>query len=113
MRLISEEIFGKNNFVGVLFESDDVFSVQSLEKLNEIADSIEAQLPYVEAIYSIASLTYREMGMKAYEFSKDGLLVSSLAEQENIRSTIEGDPSLSGTLFSKNRKITIIAFEET
>ena len=80
-----EEIFGKTNFIGVLFESDDVFSRQSLEKLNEIADSIEAQLPYVEAIYSIARLSYRELGRTAYEFHKDGSLASSPAEQESIR----------------------------
>ncbi|MDX2431947.1 MAG: MMPL family transporter, partial [Bacteroides sp.] len=99
-----EEIFGKTNFIGVLFESDDVFSRESLEKLNEIGDSIEAHIPYAESIYSIANLAYRELGQNGYEFGKEGLLTSSPSDQESISSCIVNDPSLSGFLFSESRK---------
>lgn len=99
-----EEIFGKTNFVGVLFESDDVFSRQSLEKIHEIGDSIKSHIPYVESIYSIANLAYRELGREGYKFGKDGLLISSQSEQEACRSAILGDPSLVGLLFSESRK---------
>ncbi len=99
-----EEIFGKTNFIGVLFESEDVFSKASLEKLNEIGDSIKAHIPYVESIYSIANLTYRELGRDGYKFDREGLLVSNLSDQENISSGIVNDPSLSGLLFSESRK---------
>lgn len=99
-----EEIFGKTNFIGVLFESNDVFSSQSLEKIHEIGDSIDAQIPYVESIYSISNLAYRELGTDGYEFSDDGLLISNSSDQENTTSAITSDPSLTGMLFSENRK---------
>ena len=99
-----EEIFGKTNFIGVLFESDNVFSRQSLEKIHEIGDSIEAHIPYVESIYSIANLSYRELGRNGFIFNKDGALSTDPADQLSITSSITGDPSLSGLLFSESGK---------
>lgn len=99
-----EEIFGKTNFIGVLFESEDVFSSKSLEKIHEIGDSIKEHIPYVESVYSIAVLESRELGRKGYEFNKEGRLQSSQSDQEDITSGIIGDPSLSGMLFSESRK---------
>ena len=99
-----EKIFGKTNFVGVLFESEDVFSTSSLEKIHEIGDSLEAGIPYADGIYSVATLSYGELGRKGYEFGKNGSLISSPSDQEACTSTITGDPSLSGMLFSESRK---------
>jgi predicted RND superfamily exporter protein len=99
-----EEIFGKTNFIGVLFESEDVFSRKSLEKLHEIGDSIEQHIPWIEGIYSIAHLTYSELGQKGYDFNTEGILSSDPGDYEGTTSAIAGDPSLSGTLFSENRK---------
>jgi predicted RND superfamily exporter protein len=99
-----EQIFGKTNFVGVLFESPDVFSRESLEKIHEIGDSLIKHIPYVERIYSIATLDYDELGSDGFEFSKYGKLSSSPSEQQSITSTLINDPSLAGLLFSESRK---------
>ena len=111
-----EQIFGKTNFVGVLFESSDVFSSKSLEKINEIGDSLSKHIPYVENIYSIANLDYYELGSDVFKFNKDGKLSSSPSEQQNITSTIFEDPSLAGLLFSESRKeawvMVPLSFEE-
>ena len=98
-----EQIFGKTNFVGVLFESKDVFSQKSLEKIHEIGDSLTKHVPYVESIYSIAHLDYDELGSDGFEFGKDGLLSSSPSDQQSISFTIINDPSLAGLLFSESR----------
>ena len=81
-----------------------MFSRQSLEKLHEIGDSSEKNIPWLEGIYSIAHLTYSELGQNGYDFDKDGTLSSGSQDYEGTTSAITGDPSLSGTLFSENRK---------
>ncbi len=99
-----EQIFGKNDFVGVLFESNDIFSTPSLEKINEIGDRIIDSIPYAESIQSITDLDPRELGGNKFVFNEDGKLISSQSEQERTRTILINDPSLAGTLFSETRK---------
>jgi len=99
-----EEIFGKNEFFGVLFQSADVFSPQSLEKIYEIGDSITKNLSYAQTLYSIVHISSLEMGRNLFYFDEAGKLVS---DQSGINKTTEAflnDPSLLGTLFSEDRK---------
>ena len=99
-----EEIFGKNEFFGVLFESDDIFSTPSLEKLHEIGDAITEKISCAQSVYSVTHIDSLVLGSKLFIFNKNGKLI---ADQKSISQTIEAflnDPSLVGTLFSENRK---------
>ncbi len=99
-----EEIFGKNEFFGVLLESNDIFSPRSLEKINEIGDSITKNISFAQTLYSIVHISSLEMGNNLFYFDEAGKLVS---DQAGINKTIEAffnDPSLLGILFSEDRK---------
>ena len=99
-----EKLFGRNEFVGILFESENVFNTPSLEKIHEIADICSAEIPYVRSVHSIANIDPRELGGKSFSFSDEGKLITGEGEAEEIRQIIYNDPSYRGRLFSGNRK---------
>ena len=99
-----EELFGKKKFVGVLFESDDVFSTRSLEKINEIGDSILKNIPYAEGVHSLSTVPAGELLTSGFLFDDKGLLISSKTDQETTTAFLLNDPSFTGTLFSGNNR---------
>ncbi len=99
-----EKIFGRNDFFGVLFESENVFSPQSLEKINEIGNKIQQEIPFAANMRSIAKIDPRELGGSVFRFDTLGVLVSDTVQQEKITKQFLDDPSLVGTLFSRNCK---------
>ena len=99
-----EEVFGKNEFFGVLLENDDVFSPQSLEKLYEIGDSIRKNISYARSLYSIVHITSLEMGNNMFYFDEEGKLISDKAGINKTTGAFFNDPSLLGSLFSEDRK---------
>jgi len=103
-----EQIFGVNEFVGVLFESDDVFSVQSLEKIHEIGERIKENIPYSESIHSITNIDSRELGRNEFAFDSSGKLISSQTGKENTIDRFLHDPSFIDRFFSQNRKEAMI-----
>jgi len=98
-----EKIFGKNEFFGVLFESHNIFSNRSLEKLHEIGDSIIENIPFSQRVYSITHIDSLELGSTIFRFNSEGKIIS---DPESIELTTEAflnDPSLVGTLLSESR----------
>ncbi len=103
-----EQIFGVNEFIGVLFESNDVFSTQSLEKIHEIGERIKENFPYSESIHSITNIDSRELGRNEFVFDSTGKLISSQTGKENTIKKYLHDPSFIGRFFSQNRKEAMI-----
>lgn len=99
-----EELFGKGDFFGVLFKSDDVFSNSSLEKIHEIGEKIKQEIPFVNNLYSIAHISSLEMGGKKFYFDNQGEVTADKDYKNRIVAAFYKDPSLLGVLFSKDRK---------
>lgn len=80
-----DSIFGNSDFVGVLVESDDVFSPETMKLIESIGNDLTAQVEQIDSVSSIYSFT-------------DGLDDESL---ENLRSTLDMRASVRGKLYSQ------------
>lgn len=98
-------LFGQNDFMAILVESDDVFSQKSLEKIYDITKVIREGIPYIDQTISLVDLP----GRAGYTFDSNGKLTTPLHIQDSLRQVICADPSILGTLFDKNGKETAIS----
>lgn len=98
-----KELFNNNEFVGVLVESDDVFSRETLELIKETGILLQQNVPLAGDIVSLAETDNPFMEDSSLKFDKT-ILTSSDAEIERIRELYSGVPALDGVLFSKDFK---------
>ncbi len=95
--------FGNNDFVGILVESDDVFSRDTLELIKLIGERLKDEVPLASDLVSLTELTRARSGGLLLRF--DGAaLVSSDDEVEAIRMSYSENPSLQGILFSRDHR---------
>ena len=102
-RRLFNELFNNNEFVGVLVESDDVFSRETLELIKHTGLLLQQNIPLAGDVISLAETDNPFMRDSALKFDKT-VLTSSAAEVEKIRELYSGVSSLSGTLFSTDYK---------
>ncbi|MTI61141.1 MAG: hypothetical protein FH762_14400 [Firmicutes bacterium] len=55
-----KEIFGNDEFVFILVESDEIFSHNVLQYIKELTEDLEDNLPFVDEVTSLANLDYIE-----------------------------------------------------
>ncbi|PHS10311.1 MAG: hypothetical protein COA88_02380 [Kordia sp.] len=48
-----EDIFGNDQFVGILVETEDVFTAENLKLIEELGEEIKNGVPFVDEVYSI------------------------------------------------------------
>lgn len=77
-----EEIFGNDQFVGILVETDDVFTVENLILIEELVEEIKNGVPFVDEVYSI-------MDNEITSLDKEGSIT--------IKSLTQGDPITQST----------------
>ncbi len=94
-------LFKNNDFIGVLVESDDVFSRDSLELIKKVGDRLKETVPLAGDIVSLVELNNVFIGGLRLKF-KGSELTSSDDEVEQIRISYSQTPSLNGVIFSNN-----------
>jgi len=97
------ELFNNNDFVGVLVETDDVFSRESLELIEDVGSRLKESVPLAKDLISITHSENPFMNKDSLEFSGSELK-SSDAEIERYRKLYSDSSSLNGTLFSSDYK---------
>lgn len=53
-----EDIFGNNQFVGVLVETDDVFSADSLRLIRDVGRDLREQVPFADEVVSLTNFDF-------------------------------------------------------
>jgi predicted RND superfamily exporter protein len=94
-------LFKNNDFIGVLVESDDVFSRESLELIKTVGDRLKESVPFAGDVVSLVELDKKSFGQKRLLF-EGSELSSSDEEVEQIRISYSQTPSLNGVLFSND-----------
>lgn len=95
--------FGNNDFVGVLVESEDVFSRDTLELIKLVGERLRNEVHLASGLVSLTELTRVRSGGLLLRF--DGAtLVSTKEEVEAIRASYSENPSLQGILFSRDHR---------
>lgn len=95
--------FGNNDFIGVLVESEDVFSRETLELIKLVGERLRDEVPLAADLVSLTELTRAQSGGFLLRF--DGAsLVSTDEEVEQIRASYSENSSLQGILFSRDHR---------
>ena len=97
------ELFGNNDFIGVLYESEDVFSRDSLEQIRRIGLELQENVPFAGDITSIASNSNMLTGGARLRF-KDGELQNTDDEILHVKDLFTSLPSVGERLFSNDLK---------
>ena len=101
-----KEIFGNNDYVAVMVESDDIFKPQILAKIRELGDELEKKVPFSDDIRSITDCEFsigNEEGMEIINLVPDEIPQSS-AEMEKIKKMALSKELIKGKLISSNSK---------
>jgi len=95
--------FGNNDFIGVLVESEDVFSRETLELIRLVGERLRDEVPLAADLVSLTELTRAQSGGLLLRF--DGAsLVSTGEEVERIRASYSENRSIQGILFSRDHR---------
>jgi uncharacterized protein len=95
--------FGNNDFVGVLVESEDAFSRETLELIRLVGKRLRDEVPLAAALVSLTELTQAQSRGLRLRFDGSSL-VSTPEEVEQIRAAYSENPSLIGVLFSRDHR---------
>jgi predicted RND superfamily exporter protein len=96
-----EEIFDNSDFIGVLVESDNIFSRETLELIRKVGKELQENVPLAGTVISVTDLEDLPLGGKSIRFEGDQL-VSSRQEINEVRDLYTSIPSIGGTLFSRD-----------
>lgn len=95
--------FGNNDFIGVLVESKDIFSRETLELIKLVGERLREEVPLADELISLTELTLDQTGELPLHF--DGTtLVSTKEEVERIRVSYSQNRSLQGVLFTRDHR---------
>lgn len=97
------ELFGNTDFVGVLVQSDDVFSRETLELIRRVGKRLGKEVPLAAEVISITELNFAQTDGHMFRFNGPSL-ISSKEEVERIRASYSKNRSLKGVLFSQDCK---------
>ncbi|MDC7124410.1 MAG: MMPL family transporter [Spirochaetales bacterium] len=98
-----KKLFGNNDFIGVLVESNDIFSRESLELIHKIGIELQENVPFAMSLNSIAADSDSLLSQTGFEFDGNKLLTSD-AEIDKIKKRYKNTPSLGIKLFSEDCK---------
>ena len=98
-----DRLFSSQDFIGILVESEDAFSPESLELIKKLGQIIEKSVPGAGTVQSITELTGVLTGGKKIMFDGSQLL-SDEFEIEELRNGASASPLLNGLYFSSDYK---------
>ncbi len=96
------DTFGNKNFIAVLLQSDNIFSPESLETIEEVGRLLQEKVPLALSVTSITHVDPLLSQGKRIRF-EDKKIVSTAEEIAEVENTLDASPSLKGTLFSADK----------
>lgn len=97
------ELFEKNNFVGVLVESQDVFSRETLNLIKKTSGELEKHVPFAKEVISIVNFSDPLTQGPTLEF-EDNIVISSDQDIEKYKNFYKDNVMLKGVFFSEDNK---------
>ena len=101
-----KDLFGNDDFVFVLYESDDFFQVESIRRLAKVAEDLEAEVPHLYDITWLGNAEWIEGREESIEI--DPLMdpiPESEAELARFRELALSEPSFVNNLISPNGRV--------
>ncbi|MGP1438087.1 MAG: hypothetical protein ACTTKH_03345 [Treponema sp.] len=101
-----EELFGNNEIIGLLIESDDVFQYEVLKMIKDIGGELLDNVPYADSLMSITDIDITvgtEEGMEIYHPFEDGV-PNERSEIEKFKQLIMSRKSLVNKIVSSDCK---------
>lgn len=95
--------FQTGDFIGVLVESDDIYSRETLELIRRTGKILQRSIPLAKSPLSLTELENFHLGGQTLRFDGD-ILLSTGEEIGRIRRDYSDIPSIGGTLVSKDFK---------
>lgn len=96
-----EKIFHNSDFIGVLVESENIFSRESLELIHKVGSELQEKVPLAGKVISVSQLEDIPLGGSPLNFEKNSL-ISTDKEIDDVKKLYSSIPSIGGTLFSKD-----------
>jgi uncharacterized protein len=96
-------LFNQNEFIAVLVESEDVFSTDTLEAINNLGLRLQEEVPFAGSIVSLSSVNPVLAGGLSFDF-EEGLLLTDSDGIEELRQGFSKIESFRGSLFSEDMK---------
>ncbi len=103
-----KEIFGNDNFVAVLIESDSLFSAGTLRLLREFTQELKDSISYADKITSLTDLEFmtNEDGVISIAQLIPETIPTTPLELTKLRATLETKPELARKLLSSDGRYT-------
>lgn len=95
------QMFHNTDFIGVLVESDDIFSRDTLELIHRVGSELQEHVPLAGDVTSLVTFSHPSMGPLSLTF-KDNTLLNSDTELEAIKEYFTHTEPLQETLFSRD-----------
>jgi len=94
----SSKLFKNSDFIGILFESENIFSIKSLESIKKLGDELNEKITLGSSVLSIVHI--KNCNLKF----KNGKLISSQDEIDKFIKKIKTSKLFKGSLFSSDYK---------
>lgn len=101
-----KDIFGNDNYVAVMTESQNTYSTQSLKLIRELSNELMDSVSYAEKITSLTDIEFMvgtEDGMYIDQLVPEKIPTTS-EELNDIKAKVESKPKVAERLVSKNGK---------
>ena len=105
-----KEIFGNDNYVAVLTESNDCFSEQSLKLIRELSNELMDSISYADKITSLTDIEFMtgtEYGMRIEQIVPE-VIPQNRKTLESIRTKAYSKPNVARKLVSKDGRLSWI-----
>ncbi len=105
-----QKIFGNSEYIIVLVEKDKIFTKEVLEKIRELSNELETQVPLVDRVTSITNLDFikgNETGICIDELIPEDI-PNDRNELLNLKKLAETKPHLVNSIFNTNEKSAAI-----
>lgn len=96
-------LFPENRFVGVLIQTEDVFSRTSLELMKELGERLLREVPYASRVRSLVHSELPPALNTELEF-RNNTLISTEAERADFKRGCNKNLVIKGVLFSKDNR---------
>ncbi len=105
-------VFGNDDFVYVLFETDDFFRPEEIAKLDALARDLDAAVPYVSDITWLGNAEFIEGRQESVEIEElMPALPETLEEARRIRAKAMGETIYVDSLISRDGKVAGLLME--
>ena len=105
-----KQIFGNSEYIVILAEQENIFSKETLEKIRELSNELENNVPLVDKVTSITNLDFikgNEAGICIDELIPDEIPANE-SQLLDLKKLAETKPHLKNRIFNTNGKSAAI-----